>query len=296
MKGVFSKFLTIFKHLSTYLTIIVFFVYTAVLDRDLECTCKNQSLDCNLYMVLPFLISFVLHLWVEKRFKRIWRFTSTTCCCASKKKYRSTERCESVNKFILILFYEILKAAFIGLLWVICVLLDGDWYLCCWNDGSEQQAQLACKKENITAEEKANIAELKSRSKIIGLSVLFCSLFVFALFSSFGWRKCCELRGCSCNRKILYDELILEEEENVLKEVLREAAKHKLNQDIKNKIIGDDWKKCFDVAEELIIKNKTPILAKKKEEIEKKKQQAGTSRQQEERSPAPSPSEEQTPV
>ncbi|XP_067449588.1 uncharacterized protein [Thunnus thynnus] len=283
MKEVFSKFLTIFKQLSTYLTIIVFFVYTAVLDRDLECTCKNQSRDCNLYMVLPFLISFVLHLWVDKRFQGIWRFTSTTCCCASNKK--CTERCESVNKFILILFYKILKAAFIGLLWVICVLLDGDWYLCCWNDGSEQQAQLACKnKKNITAEEKANIAELKSRSKIIGLSVLFCTLFVFALFSSFGWRKCCESRpDCSCcKRKILYDELILEEEENVLKEVLREAAKHKLNQDIKNKINGDVWEECFDVAEELIIKNKTPILAKKNEEIELKDVQAGTSRQQRE--------------
>lgn len=280
MKGVFSTFA--FQQLSTG---TVFFVYTAVLDRDLECSCKNQSRHCNLYMVLPFLISFVLNLWVDKTIQRIGRLTSAICSCPCRKK--CIERCKSNCRFILILLYESLKAAFIGLLWFTCVFLDGDWYLCCWNDGSEQQAQLACKdKNNITAEEKANISELKSRSKIIGLSMLLCTLSVFALLSSFVWTKCCESRpDCSCcNRKIFYDELILEEEENVLEKLLRGAAKQKLTQEITNKINGDDWKKCFDVAKNLIKENITPILAEQNEEIELKDVQGGTSRQQEKRS------------
>lgn len=282
MKEVFSKFLKIFKQLSTYLTIIVFFVYTAVLDRDLECTCKNQSRHCNLYMALPFLISFVLHLWVDKRFQGIWRFTSTTCCCTCSEN--CTERCESNCKFIWILIYEILKAAFIGLLWVIFVLLDGDWYVCCQNDGSEQQAQLACKKDKATPEEKANIAELKNKSKIIGLSMLLCTLLAFAFFSSFGWRKCCESRGC-CNRKIFYDELILEEEENVLQEVLRKAAKDKLTKEIEKNINGKHWKECLHVAEKLIKDNTTARLAKQNEGTELKELQS--SEQQEEGSDPP---------
>lgn len=269
----------------------MFFVYTVVLDKDLECSCKKQSRLCNLYMALPFIISFVLNLWVDKTIQRIVRLTSTICSCPCRKK--CIERCKSNCKFILILFYEILKAAFIGVLWVTFLYVDGDWYVCCWNDGSEQQAQLACKnKKNITAEEKANIAELKSWSKIIGLSVLFCTLSVFIILSSFVWTKCCESRpDCSCcNRKIFYDELILEEEENVLKELLRGAAKQKLTQDITNNINGDDWKKCFDVAKNLIKKNIIPVLAKQQGEgsdgPDPTSPPQGTSRQQEKRSPA----------
>ena len=57
--------------------------------------------------------------------------------------------------------------ALVGLLWVTSVLIDGDWYVCCQSDQSEQQAQLPCKdKNNLTAEERTIIAELKNHSKV----------------------------------------------------------------------------------------------------------------------------------
>ncbi|XP_042265594.1 calcium homeostasis modulator protein 6-like [Thunnus maccoyii] len=250
MKSIFPKFAL--KRLNTFLAIIVIFVYKVVIDKDLECTCKNQSRDCILFMVLPFGILFVLHLWVDKRFQRIWRFTCTTCsktCC----------------KFIWVLLVDILKAAFIGVLWVIFVLLDGDWYVCCQNDGSEQQAQLACKdKNNITPEEKANIAELKSWSQTFGFFVFFFTLFAFAILSTFRLMRCCS--PC-CNRKILYDKMILEEEENVLKEILRGAAREQLTQEIRDKIKDEPWEECFNAADGLISYTRTrPRLAEQQGE------------------------------
>ncbi|CAK6984367.1 unnamed protein product, partial [Scomber scombrus] len=57
---------------------------------------------------------------------------------------------------------------------------------------------------------------------------------------------------------MFYDELILEEEENVLTELLRKAAKEKLTEEMTAKINGTKWEECFDVAEDLIKDDNTP--------------------------------------
>ncbi|XP_028439405.1 uncharacterized protein LOC114559128 isoform X2 [Perca flavescens] len=147
-----------------------------------------------------------------------------------------------------------------SLLWVTSVYIDGDWYVCCWNDDSGQQKQLACKdKNNITAEEQAIIAELKNHSMVIGMSLLFCTLFLAALISSFGRMTCCKDSSC-CNRNIRYYKVILDEEENVLKEILTKAAKEQLTNEIKLKMGKPEWQKCFDVAKELIEQPTAPTL------------------------------------
>ncbi|KAL3059568.1 hypothetical protein OYC64_014222 [Pagothenia borchgrevinki] len=46
--------------------------------------------------------------------------------------------------------------------------------------------------------------------------------------------------------------MIIIEEGNVLKEVLRNSAKEKLTEEIKKKILAKEWKEPFDVAKELI--------------------------------------------
>lgn len=51
--------------------------------------------------------------------------------------------------------------------------------------------------------------------------------------------------------------MILEEEENVLTEMIRKAAKDKLTEEMQKKLDSERWGECFDVAEHLI-KNKTP--------------------------------------
>lgn len=52
--------------------------------------------------------------------------------------------------------------------------------------------------------------------------------------------------------------MILEEEENVLTEMIRKAAKDKLTEEMQKKLNSESWGECFDVAEELIKKTTPP--------------------------------------
>lgn len=230
------------KKLSIYATIIVIFTYNVLLEKDVDCTCKTQNTGCSLYMAVPPFIIFFLILWMDKTFKRIWKYTCSCCCQCS------TCSCRLFG----VLVRHMMKAALVGLLWVSSVFIDGDWYVCCQNDHSEQQAQLACKeKTNLTAEERTIIAELKNHSKIIGFPLLLCIIFVAALMSLFNWRRCCERPGC-CDRRVLYDKLILEEEKNVVKEIWMTTAKERLTDEVKKKIDEQKWTECFDAVEEVM--------------------------------------------
>jgi len=60
--------------------------------------------------------------------------------------------------------HRILKAGLVGSLWVVSVLIDGDWYVCCKNYYTEHP-QLPCKK-NITDEVEVIITKLKNESRV----------------------------------------------------------------------------------------------------------------------------------
>ena len=64
-------------------------------------------------------------------------------------------------------------------------------------------------------------------------------------------RKSCAEEGECCER-ILYNELIAEEEESVLKEILRSKAKNELSEKIESTLEAGRLRDCFHVAEELI--------------------------------------------
>ncbi|KAF1391044.1 hypothetical protein PFLUV_G00064510 [Perca fluviatilis] len=98
---------------------------------------------------------------------------------------------------------------------------------------------------------------------VIGMSLLFCILSLAALISLFGRMTCCKDSSC-CNRNILYYEVILDEEENVLKEILTKAAKEQLTDAVKLKMGKPEWQKCYDVAIELI---EQPTAAENQEHI-----------------------------
>ncbi|XP_026188792.1 uncharacterized protein LOC113145872 isoform X2 [Mastacembelus armatus] len=220
-----------FQHLSIYGAIIVMFTYTILLDRDFVCTCKPQVFDCNLYMALPVVMIFVLVLWMDKSLHRVCRYT----CSGSRHQCR----------FWNCLTRQILQCLCVATLWAAFVLLDGDWYVCCQNDRSKQQAHLACKdKKNITEADRVLIAELKNHSRVIGSFLLFGLICLAALVSVISWSKCC--------RKDLYYKVILEEEENVLNEALRKSAKTKLNKEVNKKISAELWEDCLDFANDLI--------------------------------------------
>lgn len=145
--------------LNTYVAIVVMFTYNILLDRDFACTCKGQNLECCLHMVMPFFLIVVLILWTDRAFLRVCRYT---CSCAAGfwGKFPTCTFCGSF-------FRIILKAVFVGLLWVAFVYLEGDWYVCCKNDHSESQRHLACiNKANISYEQQIIINELKNKSRV----------------------------------------------------------------------------------------------------------------------------------
>ncbi|XP_065817832.1 uncharacterized protein [Labrus bergylta] len=247
MKDILNKLAS--DHLSTCVSIILMFTYTILLNRDFACTCKPQVLDCNSYMALPFFIIFFLTLWTNKKFLKVFRYTCDFCC--SQK--RCSKKCCC---FLIFASPKAVEAVFVGLLWVAFVLIEGDWYVCCRNNGSDAQVVLACKaKENITKDERAMISELKNNSRDRGGVLLLGIICVGFLFKLFIRSKCCKSE--CCNRKFVYDKLILEEEGKVLKKVLRKSATDQLKNKVQTKIQEGHWGECFNVAEELI-KELTP--------------------------------------
>lgn len=243
MKTYLPKFAI--KKYSTYVAMTVIFVHNYVLDKDLNCTCDAEG-SCNSYMCLPFFILFALQLWTDELFKRVWKYSCRSPICCN---------------FFVFFCIHFMKAVCIGLLWVVFVFIDGDWFVCCWNTYKEHP-QLGCKdKKNITAEEQVLIAKLKNKSMIIGLGILLAGFLVVSLVLPLGWKKCCEKnKKCSscCDRKLLYDQMILEEEENVLTEMIRKAAKDKLSEEIQKTLNSERWGESFDVADHLITSRTLP--------------------------------------
>ncbi|XP_072223167.1 uncharacterized protein [Leuresthes tenuis] len=224
----------------TYFAVFVIFLF---LGRNFECSCKPQRFDCSVYLALPFVITFLFVLWTDRWFHRVGRHLL------------SADRLHTCG-FLASSCYCIMKAAFIALLWVVCVFINGDWYLCCVN--SEQQAKLACKSTGwLTDEERVMVAELRNMSRNIGSFLLFAIVCVPAVTELFRWRK-----PSSGERQTLYHRLILEQEERVLKETLRKYARERLTEEFERRIQSDQWEECFDVAERLIKASVQPMAAR----------------------------------
>lgn len=85
----------------------------------------------------------------------------------------------------------------------------------------------------------------------LGFGTLLVIIVVGLLMSIF---------DCNTNREILYHTQVLELEENVVKKILREAAKEKLNEAVIQKIDETRWTEYFNIAED-VIKSKQPPLS-----------------------------------
>lgn len=155
-----------FRALSIFVTIVGSFTYNILLERDIQCKCKNVAVECSTYMLIPFCIIFFLILWTDKTLQRICNYT---CVCESCPPRFRTQLCG-------VFWSQIFKAFCVGVLWVVSVLVDGDWYVCC--ERKAQKSQLACKdKTNITAEENVMINSLKNTSRV---SFSFCCCCFFS--------------------------------------------------------------------------------------------------------------------
>ncbi|XP_038579533.1 uncharacterized protein LOC119906090 [Micropterus salmoides] len=261
MDNVLTKLVS--GRLSTYAAIILMFTYSLLLDRDFECTCKQQDLDCYVYLFLPVVIIFLLILSTDRPFQAVCKFVcscpfgccgSCECCSCSHREATGFRFCcqPYMIRLCCSSICKLLKAALFGLLWVAFVLVDGDWYVCCKSNQSEQEKQVACKnKRNLTDNDQVIIAELINESRVIGGFSLFGILLLTFITPLFGRSTCCR-KSSHCNRKVLYAKMLLEEEGKVLKEMLRESAKEDLTNKFKDKIHRKQWEECFDVVEDLI--------------------------------------------
>ncbi|XP_072223165.1 uncharacterized protein [Leuresthes tenuis] len=244
MKEVLAKFP--FTKVNTFVIIVVSFVYNILLDRDVACNCKNVDRDCYVYMFLPCGIFISLMLWTDK-----------TCHRASRYTFACSDKC-CRSSLIMLLVGRVFMAVCVGLLWVVSVLVDGDWYVCCLNDKTDQQKVLACKdKSNITVTEREIITDLKNESRLIG----FCLTFVIVSLGALN--SMCECRThCGGNSRHVYDKLLLKEGRKELKETLRAAAKEELTKAYLNKIHENKWGECLNLAEELIENSSNPKLSR----------------------------------
>lgn len=124
--------------------------------------------------------------------------------------------------------------------------------------------------------------------QVIGFSVLLGIVVLVALKSL--WCDCCKCYDCCkccCSRRAVYDIVILEQEEEVLKETFRDAAKEQLTKRIFEKIdektnnvpppvesatqsggqCEDEWiKDVRNIAVEMIKNSEKPILSKEQKE------------------------------
>ncbi|XP_041858930.1 uncharacterized protein LOC121651102 isoform X2 [Melanotaenia boesemani] len=243
-----------FQKVSVFVSIVVSFTYNVLLDRDVSCTCQPEADDCDTYMSLPFFIIFFLILWTDKTFHRNGRYLCTCKCAGSAPDERQNQPKVSCcrGRFLGEIISSVIKAALVGLLWVVSVLIDGDWFVCCkYNE--IKYPQLACKgKTTLTAVERLEVNRLQNESRKIGLSVILGILVLATVMSVIRWWKCCA--GRCCDRKVLYDRVIMEEEDGVLEKYLKTKAKDELTQ----KIQAGDLRTCFDAAEKLIDSDSTP--------------------------------------
>ncbi|XP_078025814.1 uncharacterized protein LOC117258908 isoform X2 [Epinephelus lanceolatus] len=249
------------KKLGTFVAIIVIFIHTVVLDRDLKCNCEAPGRSCNFFMAMPFFIIFVVQLWMDKTFLRAWKYACACKCTCDRTCARTWTciracKCSACFSSFWALLCYIIKAGFIGSIWVISVLIDGDWWVCC-NSGK----QLACKpQQNLTAEDHTTITELKIESLIAGMSILLAILLV-AFISSFVPKNCSE-ESRRYNMKIKYYSVFLDEEENVLKENLTKSAKDQLTEII----INNTWDKWYGAAEDVLKESPEPRLSQQQQE------------------------------
>lgn len=161
-----------FRALSIFVTIVGSFTYNILLERDIQCTCKDVGLDCSTYMFMPFGIIFFLILWTDKTLQRTCKYT---CVCEFNNQEQQNQQCVR-TQLCGVFWSQIFKAFCVGVLWVVSVLVDGDWYVCC--ESETEKSQLACKdKTNITAEENVMINSLKNTSRV---SFSFCCCCFFS--------------------------------------------------------------------------------------------------------------------
>ncbi|XP_029994356.1 uncharacterized protein LOC115422260 [Sphaeramia orbicularis] len=211
-----------------YLTAFGIFYYHVYLDGDLECTCVSHRRDCKVYLLVPFLVILVVLLWLDRTLHRLW--TSVVCSgCRPRLGWALLRR--------------VLEAVFVAHLWIVSVLVDGDWYYCCSESGTCSLLQYPFRPSR---------DELRNQSRFIGSLLLLTTTIVAAVLSSLPWRKFWPTCGLG------FEEMVLDEADDVVPQTLRKAARDHLSWKLDAYVSNNDWDKCLDVDSELVLKPWSP--------------------------------------
>lgn len=234
------------------MVIIFLFIYHVVLKMDMKCPCQpdkgSSSVQCWCYMILPCFIILFIILPMDKHFQNCVQLMRR-CNCAG----------------LLVIFCN---ASCTAVLWVAAVFLDGDWYVCCANNFTKEEATLPCKKrQNLNLKEKATISELMSWSTVWGLAVVISIAFLRLISNCF--YPCCQLLmalKCSkiqllknwCNifpqYSIFYEENVFEQANIQMKEMLEVRAKDRVSRQCERVISEEDidWEKVTNLPSDVI--------------------------------------------
>ncbi|XP_041858903.1 uncharacterized protein LOC121651089 isoform X1 [Melanotaenia boesemani] len=256
-----KDFLTSFPsgQFTLFFTITACFAYHAMVDETLS---GSSVHDCNVHMVVPAVVLFFLKLWADQSFQRAFIFVFKGLCT----------RFLYLKMLSRVFLFGFSKALLVALLWVIAMLVDGDWYVCCNENHCEHEMQQICKNQsNITSEEKLYITEMKTRSKVsltsffpdetvvrmsqcdsirsisdfqtIGFGLLLAVVTLASLISPLERMQRCHIQ---------YFNLFFEEEEQVMEQIWREKIKDGFSEIMKNKTEAGLWRECENVAQKLI--------------------------------------------
>lgn len=230
---------------SLYTVVILIFSYHFIFEKDIPCTCTNLGRDCTLYVLLPTLIILFALLWMDKRCHRGCKkkLCRRTCCRRPDCRFDSrSKKCFSCFRF--------LNAAFVSLIWIVSVLIDGDWYVCCTD---HTHHDIACEDEaNRSEEDRRALNSMNDESRIIGLGIL-SGLLLIAFLAS----VCVKTSECSVNGKLI--EIVLEEEEKLVSKELREKLKQMMKNKLDVHINQSKWPECFTVGDEVIREINPPL-------------------------------------
>ncbi|XP_029619609.1 uncharacterized protein LOC115200579 [Salmo trutta] len=196
-----------------YMTFFVLILYHVVFDDQLKCSCEHgvikpdiTSDQCIFYMVFPTLILILLTLWMDGEFQRVLRIT---CRC----------RCNLWGRLLGIIF----KAASIGLLWVVTVFMDGDWYVCYHRTESPCKSITDTRTYQEDLEKQTNF---KRDSMVRGSGLVLVLLVVNSILTAVPWRDifCRSCKGVRPYHRELFEENIWEETKILIEKDLKKTA------------------------------------------------------------------------
>lgn len=195
------------------------YYYHVILDKDMLCSCTSLDLDCWVYLFAPGLVLFIVQLWVDLVFSRGLRLL-----------------CRGLGAAAPVLIWRVLKAGFVGLLWIPSVLLDGDWYLCCG------RGTLGC---FTPGEFLLPPDQIKNESQVIGLLLVVLLTLIATILSCIPFGKCCSSD---------WPEAVLEEAGLAMSQRMRIAAREKLRAKMDQS--GANWREWEGLERELLLSPK----------------------------------------